>query len=101
MKEIRFPEIGGKLCRALPYEKGELRKFDSKASVFVKGFEKNWTHKDLFSYFQQFGDITSAKVSLSDTHLSRGYGFVLFSKEEFAQKAIESVNLIILMCFYS
>lgn len=91
IKEIRFPELSGKVCRALPYER-DGRKFQSKASLFVKGLNKDWSHKDLYDAFKQCGEITSVKISLSEDHLSRGYGFVLFSREEFAEKAIELVS---------
>ncbi len=63
LKEIRFPEINGKVCRALPYDR-ENRKFDNKASLFVKGLGKEWTHKELYEMFSKFGEITSVKVSL-------------------------------------
>lgn len=92
IKDIRYPEINGKVCRVLPYEKDLIaKKFDSKASLFVKGLDKAWTHKDLYDFFKTFGEISSAKVSLNENHLSRGYGFVQFTREEFALKAIESV----------
>ena len=73
------------MCRALPYEK-ELttKKYDSKASLFIKGLQKEWSHKELYDFFKVFGDVSSAKVSLAENHLSRGYGYVMFSKEEFA-----------------
>lgn len=93
VKEIRFPEIGGRVCRALPYER-DARKYDGKAAIFVKGIEKGWTHKDLFDYMSRFGEISSVKVSLAENYMSRGYGFVLFSKEEFAQQAIAYVILL-------
>jgi len=93
IKEIRFPQIQGKVCRALPYDR-ELKSIDnntSKASLFIKGLRKDWSHKDLFEYFKPFGEITSVKISLNENHLSRGYGFVLFTREEFAQRALETV----------
>jgi RNA recognition motif-containing protein len=69
IKDIRYPEIRGKICRVLPYEKDLIsKKFDSKSSLFIKGFNKEWTHKDLFEFFKAFGEITSAKVSLSEDH---------------------------------
>jgi len=81
------------VCRALPYDR-ELKSIDnntSKASLFIKGLSKDWSHKDLFEYFKPFGEITSVKISLNENHLSRGYGFVLFTREEFAQRALETV----------
>jgi len=92
IKDIRYPEIRGKICRVLPYEKDLIsKKFDSKSSLFIKGIHKEWSHKDLFEFFKSFGEITSAKVSLKEDHSSRGYGFVAFQREESAVKAIESV----------
>lgn len=70
------------------------KKFDSKTSLFIKGFSKEWTHKDLYEFFKAFGEIISAKVSLNEDHLSRGYGFVQFSKEEFAKRAMDTVSII-------
>jgi RNA recognition motif-containing protein len=32
--------------------------------------------------FNQFGEIKSAKVSITPTHESRGYGFVCFTEPE-------------------
>jgi hypothetical protein len=51
VKEIRFPEINGKVCRALPYDR-EARKFESGGSLFVKGLGKGWTHRELFEHFK-------------------------------------------------
>jgi RNA recognition motif-containing protein len=90
VKEIRYPEIAGKVCRALPYER-DIKKYDSKACLFIKGLEKSWTHKDFYEYMSRFGEVASAKVSISDNYISRGYGFVLFSKEEFAAQALACV----------
>lgn len=80
----------------MPYDR-ELKSIDnntSKASLFIKGLSKDWSHKDLFEYFKPFGEITSVKISLNENHLSRGYGFVLFTREEFAQRALETVNYL-------
>lgn len=79
------------MCRALAYDR-EIRRFDSRSSLFIKGIKKEWSHRDLYEHCKQFGEITSVKISLAENHMSRGYGFVLFSREEFAQKALESVS---------
>lgn len=76
VQDVRYPEIKGKVCRALPYEKDVIKRVDSNAGLFIKGFGKLWTHKDIFENFKQFGDIISAKVSIDENHMSRGYGFV-------------------------
>jgi RNA recognition motif-containing protein len=83
------------VCRVLPYDKDlTQKKFETKTSLFIKGISKNWTHKDLYEFFKHFGDISSAKVSLDENHLSRGYGFVQFQKEEYALRALQEVTPI-------
>lgn len=91
-QEIRFPEIKGRVCRALPYEKDQKVKYDSNACIFVKGFGHHWTHKDLYSAFEQFGEIVSTKVSITEKHEARGYGFIQFEKDHSAKEAIEQVR---------
>jgi RNA recognition motif-containing protein len=78
-QDIRYPEIRGKVCRALPYDKDSAgMKLDPGSSLFVKDIPHDWTHKDLYTFFKEFGEILSAKVSIEESHESRGYGFVQF-----------------------
>jgi hypothetical protein len=83
--EIRFPEIDGQVCRALPFATKGYRadledgKGDKGNQVFVKGF-KEWTHRDLYDSFKQFGHIISCKVSLGEKHSCKGYGYVQFKE---------------------
>jgi RNA recognition motif-containing protein len=77
---MRYFEIDGKPCRALPFDRSLLgsnkeKLFDQ--SVFVK-LPKNILHKDLENSFSEFGAIKSLKVSLNPDYTSRGYGFVCF-----------------------
>jgi polyadenylate-binding protein len=69
-----------------------IRRVDSNAGLFIKGFGKEWTHKDIFDHFKRFGEIISAKVSIDETHHSRGYGFVQFTKEEEAKEALSQMD---------
>ena len=89
--DVRFPEIKGKVCRALPYEKQAIKRVESNSGVFVKGFESKWSHKELYTEFKGFGEVVSAKVSIDPDHKSRGYGFVQYTKEEEAKTAISEV----------
>jgi len=77
--ELKFPELHGKVCRALPYDKDLLRNCAPKSNIFVKGFGSHWSHKDLYDNFAQFGDILSARVSIKDSYESRGFGFIQFT----------------------
>jgi len=77
---MRYFEIDGKPCRALPFDRSLLgsnkeKLFDQ--SVFVK-LPKDILHKDLEKIFSECGQIKSLKVSLNSDYSSRGYGFVCF-----------------------
>ena len=77
---MRYFEIDGKPCRALPFDRSLLGSNRDKLfeqSVFVK-IPKNILHKDLEETFKEYGTIKSLKVSLNDDYTSRGYGFICF-----------------------
>ena len=55
----------------------------------------NWETSDdgLYEAFAQFGEITEAKViSDRETGRSRGFGFVTFTDDEAAEKAISALD---------
>ena len=89
---VKFPELHGKVCRALPYDKDFLRGFQVEGNIFVKGFGGFWTHKELYEHFSEFGEIASCRVSIEEGHRSRGFGFVQFKKPEQAQRAVQEVS---------
>lgn len=87
---MRYFEIDGKPCRALPFDRSLLgsnkeKLFDQ--SVFVK-LPKDILHKDLEKIFSECGTIKSLKVSLNPDYSSRGYGFVCFQDKEGALSAL-------------
>ena len=92
LNDIKFPELHGKVCRALPYDKELLRSCEPKSNVFVKGFGVRWSHKDLHKAFEEFGPIVSARVSIKDNYESRGYGFVQFTNASSAERACQVVS---------
>lgn len=61
--------------------------------LFVGGLSFNTTDDGLREGFARFGEITEAKViNDRDTGRSRGFGFVTFSDQAAAQKAIAEMN---------
>jgi RNA recognition motif. (a.k.a. RRM, RBD, or RNP domain) len=92
LNDIKFPELHGKVCRALPYDKELLRSCEPKSNVFVKGFSVHWSHKDLHKAFEQFGQIVSSRVSIKDNYESRGFGFVQFANASSAEQACQVVS---------
>lgn len=61
--------------------------------LFVGGLSWNVTSDRMRQEFEQFGEVLEAVV-LNDreTGRSRGFGFVTFSEDDAAQKAIETMN---------
>lgn len=61
-------------------------------NIFIAGLSYNVTDADLSDLFQEYGDISSARV-ISDrqTGRSKGYGFVEM-EDSVATKAIEELN---------
>jgi polyadenylate-binding protein len=58
----------------------------------VKGLPKEWSHQDLWSAFEKFGKVISAKVSVDPEFNSRQYGFIQLDSESAMLKAIEEMN---------
>lgn len=50
--------------------------------LFIKGLPKEWSHEDLWSAFEKFGKVISAKVSVDPEYNSRRYGFVELDSEK-------------------
>jgi len=92
LNDIKFPELHGKVCRALPYDKELLRSCEPTSNVFVKGFSVHWSHKDLHKAFEQFGQIVSSRVSIKDNYESRGFGFVQFANASSAEQACQVMD---------
>lgn len=62
-------------------------------NIFVSnlGFQVN--DDDLRSFFEEFGQVDSAKIVLDrETRKSRGFGFVEMPDEDAARKAIKSLD---------
>lgn len=62
-------------------------------NIYVSNLSFNVQDDDLKDYFQDYGEVTSAKVITDKfTNRSRGFGFVEMSDDEAAQKAIKELN---------
>jgi polyadenylate-binding protein len=88
---MKYFEIRGKQCRALPFDKQLLGSNKDKLTnnnIFVK-VPKDMRHEDLHKLFEQSGKIKSLKISLNADFSSRGYGFICFQEEQSAQGALQ------------
>ena len=79
---MRYFDIGGKPCRALPFDRALLGSNKEKLvdqSVYVKiPKEMKILHEDLYKLFSDCGQVKSLKVSLNEDYSSRGYGLICF-----------------------
>ncbi|GIY39127.1 protein boule-like [Caerostris darwini] len=62
--------------------------------VFVGGIAAGVTEWDLRSKFASYGSVKAVKIIRDHMGISKGYGFVTFSTEEEAKKALEKTEMI-------
>jgi RNA recognition motif-containing protein len=61
--------------------------------LFVGSLSWSTTDEGLLQAFESFGEVTEAKVITDrETGRSRGFGFVTFSEEESAAKAMQAMD---------
>jgi len=79
---MRYFEIDGKQCRALPFDMqilGSNREKLYPQNVFVKfPKESQIGNVKLHEIFEKYGEIKSVKASINTDYSPRGYGFVCF-----------------------
>ncbi|MBL7751066.1 MAG: RNA-binding protein [Chitinophagaceae bacterium] len=62
-------------------------------NIYVSNLSFNVTDEDLRSYFEEYGEVSSAKVITDKfTQRSRGFGFVEMGDDEAARKAIAELD---------
>jgi len=89
--KIKYFELEGKMCRAIPFSKDlkgtNREKANKECNIFVKNIGKGVSHKELDQRFSEiFGDSKSVrhvKVGVNDDHSFRNYGFVMVNDPKF------------------
>ena len=62
-------------------------------NIYCGNLSYNSADEDLNTLFQEYGDVTSAKVIRDrETDRSRGFGFVEMDSDDEAQNAIDALN---------
>jgi len=64
----------------------------SGVNLYVKNLDQALTEEDVRKEFETFGTITSCKIMRDDKDVSRGFGFVCFSTQDEATKAVNDMN---------
>ncbi|KAG5584200.1 hypothetical protein H5410_044634 [Solanum commersonii] len=71
--------------------KARLIKYQG-SNVYVKNIDGDVKDHELRELFSQCGKITSAKLMIDEKGVSRGFGFVCFSRPEEANKAVNTFH---------
>lgn len=62
-------------------------------NIYIAGLSYRTNDADLANLFEEFGEVSSAKVIMDrETGKSRGFAFVEMANEEEGQKAIDELN---------
>lgn len=94
LKSCNFYPIKGKPCRLMWSTKRSAtsKNEEEAANVYVKGLAREVDSKMLHEMFNKYGSVLSAKVASNKQGLSLGYGYVSFTSDSGANKAIGELN---------
>ena len=93
LKVLHLKEFKNYIIKAEPFKssnKKDKQKFNT--NLFVKNLPKDCTPKDVFEIFSKFGTIDSIELKNAPNGECIGYGYVDFTTEEEANKAMEALD---------
>uniref|UniRef100_A0AAR2IQ55 Polyadenylate-binding protein n=1 Tax=Pygocentrus nattereri TaxID=42514 RepID=A0AAR2IQ55_PYGNA len=92
---MNYEVIKGRPIRIMWSQRDPCLRKSGVGNVFIKNMDESIDNKALYDTFSAFGNILSCKV-VCDEHGSKGYGFVHFETQEAANRAIETMNGMLL-----
>ncbi|XP_012836927.1 PREDICTED: polyadenylate-binding protein 2-like isoform X2 [Erythranthe guttata] len=96
LEELNFTPFNGRPIRIMYSHRDPSVRRSGAGNIYIKNLDKEIDHKALHDTFSTFGNILSCKVATDSSDQSMGYGFVQYASEDSAQRAIESLNGMLL-----